>query len=387
MTLLPRLTCACLLTACFEPSPPTPADTTGSTTDDPTTTPDPSTSVGPISDPTTTSDPPTTDTPTTDTPTTDTDASESTTEDSSTGSSSTGETFECDPGTFGPDCSGVCNCNGSECNDGVDGDGSCTCLPGTFGVACAGVCDCGATECDDGATGTGLCLCPDPATNTFTVAYLPAWGSVTDPALAYVDLESSWSSYGSCRPIFVPMPAAFTVNDLTSSGAHVLLASNPSGMSIQYSAAQILAIRDYVMDGGFGFVSTYLLRYPAADNSPLADLTGVDPLSFTLENSVSCDSAVDVLDAAHPMMANLPASFELVPSFSQAQGINQAWASALIDPAQIVASSADGLNVVVAYEDAWRGTKISTFPEYLSTTDGRQLLYNALLWSAYPASQ
>ena len=79
------------------------------------------------------------------------------------------------------------------------------------------------------------------------------------------------------------------------------------------------------------------------------------------------------------------ASFDLVPVFDQAQGLDEPWANALLGSAQIVAESADQLNVVVAYEGAgWRGTKISTFPEYQSVAEGRQLLYNALLWSSYP---
>lgn len=361
-----------LVVGCFNPEEPQDTDGIASTGPEPepgSTGPNPSTTTAVDPDSSTTSvDPDTTSDP-----------------DSSGGSSgsSTGAP-ECEPGTYGPDCSGVCDCNDGTCSDGMDGDGSCTCLPGTFGSACAGVCDCGAAACDEGATGTGLCLCPDPV-GTFTVAYLPGWGAVSSPNLAYTAIQSDWASYGDCEPQYVSLTQPITADSLANSGAHVVLAANPSGISIQFSPAEILAIRNHVMAGNAGFVATYLLRGGGADNSPLADLAGIDPLAHLGTSSVACDEVIDVLEPRHPLARNLPATFSLVPSFANAQDMGGPWAAALLGSAEIVLESNDQLNVVVAYEGAtWRGSRISTFPEYESVVEGRQLVYNALLWASYP---
>jgi hypothetical protein len=376
MRILPPFACACVLTGCFNPPEPADTEATGSSgpgASSTLTTPEPMSSGSTSPEDDTTVEPDGT-----------------TIEPGSTSSTDGGESStstDCAPGTYGPDCSGVCDCNGSECNDGLAGDGSCTCLPGTFGSSCAGQCSCGAAACDDGASGTGLCVCPDPA-GTFTVAYLPGWGSLSGTDLAFSQIQANWANFGDCQPTFVPLPQPFTAMQLAATNAHVVLASNPSGAPLQYSAAEILAVRDHVMNGNAGFVSTYLLRFQDYNNAPLADLAGVDPLDHMGTDSIACESTIDVVEAEHPLMTGLPASFDLVPVFSYAQDLGGvAWADALLPGAEIVAQSSDELSVVVAHEGAdWRGTKISTFPEYQSTADGRHLLYNALLWSSYPPS-
>lgn len=363
---------ALLATACFDP--PEANDPTTSTTGDPVTTGSTGdlTTSGPAESSTGPSDPSTTD-------------PDDTGPLDSTSSGDTTGPVTCDPGTYGPDCSGVCDCNDGECNDGAEGDGSCTCPAGTFGASCAGVCDCGEiVACDDGAQGTGLCLCPDPV-GTFTVAYLPGWGPLANPDLAYMQLQTNWMTYGACQPQLVEVLQPFTEADLVATGAHVVVASNPSGGNDQYSPAEILAVRNYVMGGNAGFLSTYLLVHNGVDNSALADLAGVDPLAHLGTTSIACGPTVDVLLPDHPLASDLPLSFPLVPAFANAQDMGGPWAGALLPGAEIVMQSDDALDVVIGYEGAgWRGTRIASFADYQSTPEGRQLLYNALLWSAYP---
>lgn len=235
--------------------------------------------------------------------------------------------------------------------------------------------------------GDGSCICPDAVGDSFTVAYLPSWGDVSDASLAFTELQNNWMSYGLCAPVFISVAPGFTAADIAATGAHVVLVSNPGGGTTQYSAMELDAVRSHVEAGDSGFVTTYLLRFDVYDNSAIADLGGVEPTTLTNTNSVACNPAIDVLDAGHPLAIGLPASFDLVPVFPEAASPNVAWSSALVDPAEIVASSDDGLNVAIAYEgDAWRGVTLSTFTEYNSTAGGRQLLYNALLWASSPPS-
>jgi len=367
-----------LLTDCSDPKQPDNPLGTGSTSIDPTAStsiapddsgPPPESSGTTVDDPDTTGAPDTTSNP-----------------DGSSSSSGTTAGIVCEPGTYGPDCSGVCDCNDGECADGVDGDGSCTCLPGMFGESCAGVCDCASGPCDEGATGTGACLCPDGG-GTFTVAYLPGFGDLDNDAITFAQIAAEWRSLGECEPVFVELDQPFSAADLVATGAHVVLASNPSGGLVQYSPAELAAIHDHVTAGNAGFVATYRLFHEIWDNTALADLAGVDPLAHLASPSVACDTDVDVLDAAHPLAQNLPASFGLATSFGFAQPLNVPWGTALLPGAQIVMESVDALNVVVAYEGAaWRGIRISTFPELQSMPDARQLVYNALLWAAYPVA-
>lgn len=374
------LACACFVTGCFDPPVPADTDPTGSATgvDSDTTAglpttvePDDTSTAGEPDGTSTAAEPDTTVTATTGEP-----------ETSESSSGTTGPVV-CDEGTFGPDCSGVCDCNGGECSDGVDGDGSCTCPPGAFGSDCAGVCACELTACDDGASGTGACLCPDGG-DGFIVARLPGWGNgVDDPLLAFTQIAADWASLGDCQPVFVQLSQPVTEANLAASGAHVVLASNPSGGTTQYSAMEIADIHAYVMAGNAGFVSTYLLVHDMWNNAALADLAGIDPLAHQADSSIGCSPDVDVLDATHPLATGLPASFSLASAFPNAQDLGGPWADALLGSAQIVMQSSDGNNVVVAYEGAsWRGTRLSAFPEYESVADARQLLYNALLWSA-----
>jgi len=67
----------------------------------------------------------------------------------------------CHAGYYGPTCA-PCNCGGSPCYSGKEGNGSCICA-GRYGAGCAGQCNCNEANnggvCNDGVTGDGTCTC------------------------------------------------------------------------------------------------------------------------------------------------------------------------------------------------------------------------------------
>ena len=90
---------------------------------------------------------------------------------------------KCQPGYYGPDCSGLCpHCGDGTCNDGTAGDGSCTCAASVYGPQCDSLCPGGKQApcsghgtCDDGSQGSGACTC-DPG------YYGPACGDACFPS-------------------------------------------------------------------------------------------------------------------------------------------------------------------------------------------------------------
>jgi hypothetical protein len=287
----------------------------------------------------------------------------------------------CEAGTFGATCAGTCDCGTGTCDDGAAGTGTCTCEAGTYGSTCAGVCDCGIIGCDDGAAGTGACLCPNAPATTFTIAYPESWGSgVGDSTLAWTELTTNWQTYGPCEPLFVEVGQPFDLAALQATNADVVLVSNPGGGGIQYSAAETTAIRDYVTGHPAGAVISYLLFFNDVNNSALADLGGIDSASLT-QSSIASSIAVDVIDANHPILTGLPATFDLIPGWAFVQldnlGVH------LTANAAVIAEATDDTAAIVALESTGvRGVTFNGFPEYQSGTESHQAMYNALLWAA-----
>jgi hypothetical protein len=255
---------------------------------------------------------------------------------------------------------------GIDCNDGDD-----TVHPQADDVCGDGL--------DANCDGLDCVVCTE-----VVVAVVPGWGNVANYALAFTTLNADASAYGDCPLRFVDVPAGFVVDDLVASGADLVWINDPAGATLQYAQGEMDAIREFAEGGYGGVVVTFLLSYTTyavADDSALADLVGVDPAAITGQSEVVTSGLVDVLDAGHPLMAGLPSPFA-AQNYAQAQGTASGWPAALLPGAEIVAQSADELQVVVAYDDAWRGAWVSTFPEYSVADDATyQLLYNLAFWA------
>jgi hypothetical protein len=278
--------------------------------------------------------------------------------------------------------------------DGVEWTGSTTTTTfagDTIGAADTSgdeVWECTASATDGESTGptasASTTIIISAACTHLTVAALPGWGSDwSNSSLAWSDVAMNSSSYGDCIiNSFLTVSSPFTLSDLQATGAEVLLIGNSAGGTVQYSAAEMDAIGDFVQAGNGGVMATYLLSYTTTDNSDLAEWFGVDSSQLSAASNPA-SSTMSVQDTSHPLATNLASSFN-AGGYGNSQAVSSTWSAALLSGASIVMQDASGEASVIAYESSGaRGVWVTWMAEYSNTTqDGEQMLYNGLVWAA-----
>jgi len=247
-------------------------------------------------------------------------------------------------------------------------------------------------DCDDadpsihpGATddlGDGVdqnCDGQDGTCTEIVIGFLPGARPLDDPFLEWTNFIAIADTLGSCPVRVTEIANWFTLGDLQFADADVLWATDVGGAP--FTANELGAIQDFTNTGG-GLVTTSHWLTPTADNSALAPLVGIDPSGFTTGIAFT-QPDVTVRDLSHPMARGLPSTFDLT-SYGWIQDSSPTIDQMVMADGEVVMSSADGLNMVVAYDNGqWRGVGISSFAElFTSDPSVHQVMYNAASWAA-----
>jgi len=197
------------------------------------------------------------------------------------------------------------------------------------------------------------------------------------------ELNSRWSDYGT-TPIAIDVNhpqlcvGPITYADLVSSGADVVILSDPAGHPHQYSPDEIAALQQYAQDG-HRLIGTYLLlQSTGIDNRGLAPLFGL-PASATYVMIALPSSTYTLLKPSHPLFAGMADPYISAGfAYSQAPADNS-WAADDLNGAVILAQTADSGAVVLVYNAPTYGAiYITSMPEYEGNTEDERFLYNAL---------
>jgi hypothetical protein len=214
-------------------------------------------------------------------------------------------------------------------------------------------------------------------------------GSVIE--FAWKDLNVNWESYGS-TPIEIDWDTlnktSITYSDISASGADVLLISSSTGLGIpqtwsELTYSEIVAIKQYTTEG-HGLIATGTTFHPTIPrNYALTDMFGIVNQTYDLDQ----DSALslDHVSAGHPLLTNLPDPFSVNLNYS-AVPPDGSWDIDDLRPGSLggiyVASSTspDLSTVLVEFKKL---VYFSWIPEWFSSADDLQALYNAMAWSDY----
>jgi hypothetical protein len=222
------------------------------------------------------------------------------------------------------------------------------------------------------------------ATGTIKIAFLPSWGSSTNPSLIYQDLMSNWFLYGSHRLEFVDVTSPITYGKLADTQADVAVICDPAGTGIQYTQSEAEAIQKFLEQDAAGIFVSYLLVWSSTNNSMLTPLVGVD--GSTLDpNHVAQNNTYDLHQPNHPVFVNMTD-----PWNSGGYGMSQnltvpSWHDATLDGAQIIAETTDSKAAIIAYQNPlWKGIWATSMVDYYGDEMDKQFVYNSIVWLSTP---
>jgi hypothetical protein len=218
-----------------------------------------------------------------------------------------------------------------------------------------------------------------------TAVVVRSWGSGSG-SLVWRHLNENWSSYGSI-PIAIDYTSlhevnSFTLADLETIGADVVIVSNPSGGTQQWTPPEVAALETYA-SAGHNLVGTYLLLVwqggGATDNRILAPPWGLRSDLAYLGHVDASDSPL--LEPGHCLFRNIASPLDL-GGYPYAQTPDDLmWDESDLAGASFLARSDDRTTVVTTYDaGGYDAHYISSMPEYQdgSELDATQWLYNAI---------
>ncbi len=227
---------------------------------------------------------------------------------------------------------------------------------------------------------------------TVTAVVVRSWGFSSD--LVWEHLSLNWSLYGT-TPISIDYTTlinapSITLADLQNVGADVVIVSDPSGGTVQWTPDEVAALETYAL-AGHNLVGTYLLlQFFDFDNRGLAPLWGLDGTMFYdfLEGGSEPESIV--LKPSHCLFDGIGDTMDVggYPSVQVPQD-DLKWDFEDVDGADVVALGADGHNIVTTYDAGpYVAHFISYMPEYQHGEffEATQWLYNAITCTAGPIS-
>jgi len=223
---------------------------------------------------------------------------------------------------------------------------------------------------------------------TITAVLVKSWSACPPPTSLTIwdELNSRWSDYGTI-PIVIDTdhpqlcPGPFTYADLVSSGADVIILSNPAGGVEQYSPDEIAALEQYALDG-HRLIGTFMLMqdpsHPAIDNRGLAPLFGL-PASASYGSIGLPSPAYTLLQPSHALFAGMSNPYSSAGYAVSQVPADNSWDTADLDGAEILAQTSDSRGVILAYyASTYDAIYITSMPEYGGNTQDERFLYNAL---------
>ncbi|MBW1877690.1 MAG: hypothetical protein JRI25_15155 [Deltaproteobacteria bacterium] len=242
--------------------------------------------------------------------------------------------------------------------------------------------DCDVCEGGDDQVDTDLDGTPDACDECpISLAYLESWGHTSTHAwLPFNDLVTDASDHGHCTFTVADVLQPFTLTDLETLGADVLLVINPAAGGVEYTGDELAAIESYTL-AGHGLYASYALEKSPHDNAVLASLFGVDE-SYLEDTVVSTSNTAVAVATGHALLTELISPFQWT-SWSYTQELSAGWDVAIGSDTVIVAEPDTGPGAWIAYEAGGRRSVwVSTFPGYQATSDSTQVFYNSVVWAA-----
>jgi hypothetical protein len=231
--------------------------------------------------------------------------------------------------------------------------------------------------------------------NIIIVMVLDSWGT-DNPGLApWDDINTNWATYGTYEVLIDYTyldKEGITALDLTYSSADILLisSSNSTGLTTaEFTNAEITAIQAYV-NAGHGILGTGLTLNTEylINNGQLAPLFGLDSSEAYTNTSGVTD--YDVLNPGHTIFNNVPDPFTTVSGISCTPGLAvpdpAGWTASQLQPgAEYIGTSTPTPSagaIIVNDTGTYRGAYLSNVHEMSSSTNDKQILYNAMIWAS-----
>jgi hypothetical protein len=224
---------------------------------------------------------------------------------------------------------------------------------------------------------------------TITAVVVKSWSRCSHGSM-WPELNNHWSSYGTV-PVSIIWNdpdlcrGSFTLADLETSGADVVILDDPAGGNHKVTLAQVEALRTYAEEGHDLVGSYVVFRNPRSgvDNRALAPLFGLveDNGWDTTNSSQATYTMNEAKKAAKPLIQNLPNPYVSEGyNFAQIPG-DGAWGANDLAGARLLGRSVDRTHAITVYRHPlYNAVYVSSMPSYLQGEQDAQFLYNAIIY-------
>jgi len=226
------------------------------------------------------------------------------------------------------------------------------------------------------------------APGTLRAIVVKSWSN--GQASGWATLATEWPSHGSV-PIQIDTTTlggavSFSYEDLASSGAEVVILSDPAGGNRQFSPEEVAALERYATEGHNLIATFKTFRWNDVDNTDLAPLFGLRAeLAYdgTANVPISNDFFVrerTLLTRGLPEFAGSRLHWRSTGySFTEVPRDDRTWNPSDLAGARIVAQCDAARAIVSLYKaPTYAGIFLSNMPEYFGGFLDRRLLYNAI---------
>jgi hypothetical protein len=223
---------------------------------------------------------------------------------------------------------------------------------------------------------------------TVTAVVVKSWSRCSHGSM-WPELNNNWSSYGTV-PVSIIWndldlcKGAFTLADLESSGADVVILDDTAGGNHKISLAEVEALRTYAEEG-HDLVGAYLVfrNYRSGvDNSAVAPLFGLHANRWDETTSTQATYTMnEARKAAKPLIQNLPNPYvSRGYPYAQVPG-DGLWGADDLAGAKLVGVSDDRTHAITVYrQPLYNAVYIASMPSYLDWKQDAQFLYNAITY-------
>lgn len=213
------------------------------------------------------------------------------------------------------------------------------------------------------------------------VFVVDSFGTDFPSYMPWDELNNNWLDYGD-KPIIINYTFLNKENisyqDLVSSGAEVLVIScSGCTFSGEFTDSEIDAIKKYTKEGHGLIATAGTLYYQIPNNNKLAPLFGMrEDLNYFAGEF----EHIKIIDLSHPLFSGF-SSVIYYPGYPiTVNPEDYAWNDTDLEGGTYVALSDNNASAIIVYRNI---TYITHIPEYYSTREDKQLLYNALTWSRF----